>query len=64
MDCKNYIRILHKRDDNKMYVCGTNAFDPECDYMVRQPAIHCLCTLHVRVTVCSTYCCLSFCAVL
>lgn len=19
-----------------MYVCGTNAFDPECDYMVRR----------------------------
>ncbi|XP_051265936.1 semaphorin-4E [Dicentrarchus labrax] len=32
-DCKNYIRILHKTEDNKMYVCGTNAFDPECDYM-------------------------------
>uniref|UniRef100_H3DD04 Semaphorin-1A n=1 Tax=Tetraodon nigroviridis TaxID=99883 RepID=H3DD04_TETNG len=34
MDCKNFIRILHKMDDNnKMYVCGTNAFDPQCDYM-------------------------------
>ncbi|XP_047446614.1 semaphorin-4E [Mugil cephalus] len=33
MDCKNYIRILHKMKDNRMYVCGTNAFDPECDYM-------------------------------
>lgn len=33
MDCKNYIRILHKTEDNRMYVCGTNAFDPECDYM-------------------------------
>ncbi|XP_051722221.1 semaphorin-4E isoform X2 [Ctenopharyngodon idella] len=32
-DCKNYIRILHKRDDNRMYVCGTNAFNPTCDYM-------------------------------
>ncbi|XP_070701650.1 semaphorin-4E [Pempheris klunzingeri] len=32
-DCKNYIRILHKTDDGRMYVCGTNAFDPECDYM-------------------------------
>ncbi|XP_054619788.1 semaphorin-4E [Dunckerocampus dactyliophorus] len=31
--CKNYIRILHKLDDNRMYVCGTNAFNPECDYM-------------------------------
>lgn len=33
MECKNYIRILHKTEDNRMYVCGTNAFDPECDYM-------------------------------
>lgn len=33
MDCKNYIRILHELEDNRMYVCGTNAFDPECDYM-------------------------------
>ncbi|CAJ1072024.1 semaphorin-4E [Xyrichtys novacula] len=32
-DCKNYIRILHKTEDDRMYVCGTNAFDPECDYM-------------------------------
>lgn len=35
LECKNYIRILHKMEDNRMYVCGTNAFDPECDYMVR-----------------------------
>lgn len=40
MDCKNYIRILHKTEDNRMYVCGTNAFDPECDYMVRQIQSH------------------------
>ncbi|XP_038575262.1 semaphorin-4E isoform X3 [Micropterus salmoides] len=33
MECKNYIRILHKMEDNRMYVCGTNAFDPVCDYM-------------------------------
>ncbi|KAM9789610.1 semaphorin-4E-like [Neosynchiropus ocellatus] len=32
-ECKNYIRILHKLEDNRMYVCGTYAFDPECDYM-------------------------------
>lgn len=32
-ECKNYIRTLHKMEDNRMYVCGTNAFDPECDYM-------------------------------
>lgn len=40
-ECKNYIRILHKTDDNRMYVCGTNAFDPECDYMVRLPELWC-----------------------
>ncbi|XP_020489697.2 semaphorin-4E [Labrus bergylta] len=32
-ECKNYIRVLHKTEDSRMYVCGTNAFDPECDYM-------------------------------
>ncbi|XP_056276512.1 semaphorin-4E isoform X1 [Pseudoliparis swirei] len=32
-ECKNYIRILHQTEDDRMYVCGTNAFDPECDYM-------------------------------
>ncbi|XP_069562203.1 semaphorin-4E-like [Brachyistius frenatus] len=32
-ECQNFIRILHKMEDNRMYVCGTNAFDPRCDYM-------------------------------
>ncbi|KAL3988357.1 tRNA uridine 5-carboxymethylaminomethyl modification enzyme [Sarotherodon galilaeus] len=32
-ECLNYIRILHKVGDDRMYVCGTNAFDPECDYV-------------------------------
>ncbi|XP_077413460.1 semaphorin-4E [Vanacampus margaritifer] len=32
-ECKNYIKILHKMADNRMYVCGTNAFDPECDFL-------------------------------
>lgn len=32
-ECLNYIRILHKTEGDRMYVCGTNAFDPECDYM-------------------------------
>ncbi|CAL8312207.1 unnamed protein product [Gadus morhua 'NCC'] len=31
--CKNYIRVLHTLSDGRMYVCGTNAFDPECDLM-------------------------------
>lgn len=32
-ECKNYIRVLHEMEDSRMYVCGTNAFHPECDYM-------------------------------
>uniref|UniRef100_A0A8C8A332 Semaphorin 4e n=1 Tax=Oryzias sinensis TaxID=183150 RepID=A0A8C8A332_9TELE len=32
-ECKNYIRVLHKKNNGKMYVCGTNAFDPECDLL-------------------------------
>ncbi|XP_017277754.1 semaphorin-4E [Kryptolebias marmoratus] len=32
-ECKNYIRILHTMKNGRMYVCGTNAFDPECGYL-------------------------------
>ncbi|KAF5893362.1 semaphorin-4E-like isoform X1 [Clarias magur] len=32
-ECQNYIQILHKMPDGRMYVCGTNAFNPTCDYM-------------------------------
>ncbi|XP_036374921.1 semaphorin-4E-like [Megalops cyprinoides] len=32
-DCRNYIRVLHKMDDGRMYVCGTNAYSPTCGYM-------------------------------
>lgn len=32
-DCQNYIRILHKKDDGRMYVCGTKAFNPTCGYL-------------------------------
>ncbi|KAG9278208.1 semaphorin-4E [Astyanax mexicanus] len=33
IECQNYIRILHKMADGRMYVCGTNAFSPTCDYL-------------------------------
>lgn len=33
VDCRNYIRTLHRVNDTTMYVCGTNAFSPTCDYM-------------------------------
>lgn len=38
LECRNYIRTLHVLDDGKatdtrMYVCGTHAFKPTCDYL-------------------------------
>uniref|UniRef100_A0A3Q4H7M6 Si:ch211-129c21.1 n=1 Tax=Neolamprologus brichardi TaxID=32507 RepID=A0A3Q4H7M6_NEOBR len=32
-ECDNFIRTLHTMEDSKMLVCGTNAFNPVCDYM-------------------------------
>nr|XP_055073783.1 semaphorin-4E [Misgurnus anguillicaudatus] len=32
-DCHNYIQMLHQVNDSVMYVCGTNAFSPTCDYI-------------------------------
>ncbi|XP_041861619.1 semaphorin-4E [Melanotaenia boesemani] len=33
VECRNYIRTLHSVNDTTLYVCGTNAFSPTCDYM-------------------------------
>ncbi|XP_039622812.1 semaphorin-4E [Polypterus senegalus] len=33
IECRNYIRTLHRINDSMMYVCGTNAFSPTCHYM-------------------------------
>ncbi|XP_035382861.1 semaphorin-4D isoform X2 [Electrophorus electricus] len=32
-DCQNHIRVLQAFDENKLYVCGTHAFQPLCDYL-------------------------------
>ncbi|KAG7477093.1 hypothetical protein MATL_G00090450 [Megalops atlanticus] len=32
-DCLNYIRVLQVLDDDSLYVCGTHAFQPQCDYL-------------------------------
>lgn len=32
-ECLNYVRILHEYDDERLYVCGTFAFQPTCDYL-------------------------------
>ncbi|XP_034278491.1 semaphorin-4E-like isoform X5 [Pantherophis guttatus] len=33
-ECNNYILIMHKINATNLYVCGTNAFNPACRYMV------------------------------
>uniref|UniRef100_A0A3B5KZU4 Semaphorin 4D n=1 Tax=Xiphophorus couchianus TaxID=32473 RepID=A0A3B5KZU4_9TELE len=32
-DCPNYIRVLQIVDDKRLYICGTHAFQPQCDYL-------------------------------
>ncbi|KAM8743626.1 semaphorin-4D isoform 2-T3 [Acanthopagrus schlegelii] len=32
-DCLNYIRVLQVVDDERLYVCGTHAFQPQCNYL-------------------------------
>ncbi|CAB3359363.1 Hypothetical predicted protein [Cloeon dipterum] len=35
-DCQNYIRVLVKINDEKLLVCGTNAYSPKCkDYRLQ-----------------------------
>ena len=29
-DCQNYIRVLAQTDDDRLLVCGTNAYNPKC----------------------------------
>ncbi|XP_043079447.1 semaphorin-4E isoform X2 [Puntigrus tetrazona] len=33
IDCRNYVRMLHQMSDSGMYICGTNAFSPICDFL-------------------------------
>uniref|UniRef100_A0A9J7Z789 Semaphorin 4D n=2 Tax=Cyprinus carpio carpio TaxID=630221 RepID=A0A9J7Z789_CYPCA len=35
-DCRNYIRVLQVLDEDTLYVCGTHAFQPLCDYLSLQ----------------------------
>ncbi|XDV38165.1 hypothetical protein PO909_007632 [Leuciscus waleckii] len=32
-DCRNYVRVLQVLDEDNLYVCGTHAFQPLCDYL-------------------------------
>lgn len=29
-ECYNYIKVLVPRDDETLFACGTNAFNPTC----------------------------------
>ncbi|KAJ7995298.1 hypothetical protein DPEC_G00243090 [Dallia pectoralis] len=33
VECHNYIQTLQTLDDGRMLVCGSNAYNPTCDYM-------------------------------
>ncbi|KAM9138494.1 semaphorin-4D isoform 1-T10 [Pangshura tecta] len=32
-ECLNYVRVLQQLNDDVLYVCGTNAFQPICDHL-------------------------------
>ncbi|KAK2827693.1 hypothetical protein Q7C36_018619 [Tachysurus vachellii] len=32
-DCRNYIQVLQVLDEEHLFVCGTHAFQPLCDYL-------------------------------
>ncbi|XP_021237064.1 semaphorin-4D isoform X2 [Numida meleagris] len=32
-ECRNYVRVLQQLNNTFLYVCGTNAFQPTCDYL-------------------------------
>ncbi|KAM6230542.1 semaphorin-4D isoform 2-T2 [Porphyrio hochstetteri] len=32
-ECRNYVRVLQQLNDTFLYVCGTNAFQPTCNYL-------------------------------
>uniref|UniRef100_A0A8C3KPG6 Semaphorin 4D n=1 Tax=Calidris pygmaea TaxID=425635 RepID=A0A8C3KPG6_9CHAR len=32
-ECRNYVRVLQQLNSTFLYVCGTNAFQPTCDYL-------------------------------
>uniref|UniRef100_A0A3Q2XM03 Sema domain, transmembrane domain (TM), and cytoplasmic domain, (semaphorin) 6Ca n=1 Tax=Hippocampus comes TaxID=109280 RepID=A0A3Q2XM03_HIPCM len=39
-ECYNYIKVLVPRDDETLFVCGTNAFNPACrNYKVDDPTL-------------------------
>ncbi|XP_076799948.1 uncharacterized protein LOC143445033 isoform X4 [Clavelina lepadiformis] len=34
-ECNNFIRVVERWDDNRLYVCGTNSYEPTCRFYSR-----------------------------
>lgn len=48
-ECHNFIKVLLKRNDDTLFICGTNAFSPSCrNYKV--------CAAFIRKHICSDKC--------
>ncbi|XP_043209574.1 semaphorin-1A-like isoform X2 [Amphibalanus amphitrite] len=37
--CHNYIRVLAKRGDDQLFVCGTNSYKPKCRHYQKHPDV-------------------------
>ena len=35
--CHNYVRVLAKKSDGELFVCGTNSYNPKCRSYRKQP---------------------------
>ncbi len=39
-ECYNYVKVLVPRNDETLFACGTNAFNPTCrNYKVKSPVL-------------------------
>lgn len=39
-ECYNYVKVLVPRNDETLFACGTNAFNPTCrNYKVNTPVL-------------------------
>ena len=34
--CSNFIRVIVRKSQNELYICGTNAFEPKCRTYIQQ----------------------------
>ena len=42
--CHNYVRVLAKKSDGELFVCGTNSYNPKCRSYRKEPvSVFCSC---------------------